>query len=253
MGHRVGGTATKAPGGLRTQNARLGEHATPATIMKILDIPQSGACADFVSVRTRYGQVRRRRGVIRKGPSEAQLRHRAKFGGIRALWRTVNPAQKATWAIEPETVRSHPSLGQSGALPPYLVFVKVNTIRASQGLPPVLTRPESYQFDANPVGEFVSTNAGGEVDLKLSVPTAPATDILVLGAAPCSAGVSFVNHFVILGRLPAAQAGYSHITQLYVARYGVPAPGTRVFIRTRQTRDGWNDFPLQTDAIVPQP
>ena len=60
-----------------------------------------------------------------------------------------------------------------------------------------------------------------------------------------------MNHYVILGRLPAAEAGYSHITELYVARYGAPAPGTRVFIRTRQMRDGWVDIPIQTDAIVP--
>jgi hypothetical protein len=189
--------------------------------------------------------------VIRKAPSEAQLRHRAKFGGIRRLWRTVSPAEKATWAIEPETIRSRPSLGQSGTLPAYLVFVKVNSIRASQGLPPVFTRPQPHTFTANPVGELVATNSGGVVELELSVPILPDTDILVLGAAPCSAGVSFVDHFVILGRLPAAEGGYSHITKLYVDRYGVPPVGTLVFIRTRQVCDGWTEFPIQTSALVP--
>ena len=116
----------------------------------------------------------------------------------------------------------------------------------------LLTRPKPHTFDANCVGELVATNTGGVVELKLSVPRTPATDILVLGAAPCSAGVSFVNHFVILGRLPAAQAGYSHITELYAARYGAPPPGMRVFIRTRQVRDGWGDVPIQTTPIVPQ-
>jgi hypothetical protein len=168
------------------------------------------------------------------------------------LWRTLTHQQKATWASDLHDVRSRPSLGQDGSLPPYLVFVKVNATLAAQGLPPVLTRPQPHTFTANPVGELVATNTGGVAELKLPVSTTPATDILVFAAAPCSAGVSFVNHYVMLGRLPAAEAGYSHITQLYVARYGAPAPGTRVFIRTRQTRDGWNDFPLQTDAIIPQ-
>jgi hypothetical protein len=144
-------------------------------------------------------------------------------------------------------------MGQDGSLPPYLVFVKVNTIRASQGLAPVLTRPESYKFDANPVGELVATNTGGVVDLKLSVPTTPATDVLVLGAAPCSAGVSFVNHFVILGRLPAPEVDYSSITKLYVDRYGEPAAGTRIFIRTRQVRDGWGMSPSRPPPSSPQP
>jgi hypothetical protein len=77
--------------------------------------------------------------------------------------------------------------------------------------------------------------------------------MLVLGAAPCSAGVSFVNHVVILGRLSASAADCSHITKPYVDRYGEPPPGTRIFIRRRQVRDGWVDFPIQTAAIVPQP
>src|ERR1039458_7637189 len=219
--------------------------------MKIQDIPQSGKCADFVSIRTRYAQVRRRRGVIRKGPSPVQLLNRAIFGRIQALWRTLTNAQRAAWAADTCATDSRVRLGQSSRLPAYLVFMKVNATLAFQGLALVLTPTERPKFDANPAGDLVITNTGGAVDLKLSVPTAPATDILVLGAAPCSAGVSYAKHFTILGRLPAAEAGYSHITKLYVDRYGAPAAGTRVFIRTRQASKGWVDFPTQTTAIVP--
>jgi hypothetical protein len=167
------------------------------------------------------------------------------------LWKTLNKAQNATWNTDTQDTRSRTRLNKNYSLPGYLVFVKVNTILATQGLPPVLTQPKRETFPANPVGELVATNTGGVPELKLSVPTTPDTDIVVFGAAPRSAGVSFVNHFVILGRLPAAEAGYSHITKLYIDRFGVPPVGTRVFIRTRQMRDGWVDLPLQTDAIVP--
>jgi hypothetical protein len=131
--------------------------------------------------------------------------------------------------------------------------MKVNVTLVSHGQAPVLTPTERPRLDANPVGELVSTNTDGVAELKLSVATTPATDILVFGAAPCSAGVSFVNHFVILGRLPAPEAGYSNIRKLYVDRFGVPPVGMRVFIRTRQMRDGWVDLPIQTDAIIPKP
>jgi len=50
---------------------------------------------------------------------------------------------------------------------------------AAQGLAPVLTQPKRERPDANPVGELVITNIGGVVDLKLSVRSAPATDILL--------------------------------------------------------------------------
>ena len=221
--------------------------------MKILDIPQSGKIGNSVSVRTRYGQVRRSYAVPRTQPSPAQLRNRSGFGRVRGLWRTLSKEQSATWAMDPEEIRSKPKVGQSGKLPPYLVFVKVNAALVAQGLAPVLTRPKRHTFGANVVGELVAASTGGVVDLKLSVPTTPATDIVVFGAAPCSAGVSFVNHFVILGRLPAPEAGYSNIRKLYVDRFGEPPAGTRVFIRTRQMRDGWVDFPIQTSAIIPKP
>jgi hypothetical protein len=113
----------------------------------------------------------------------------------------------------------------------------------------IFTRPQPHTFTANPVGELVASNTGGVVDLKLSVPATPATDILVLGAAPGSAGVSFVSHYVILGRLPAPEGGCSSIRKLHVDRYGEPAAGARSFIRTRQVHEGCGDFPLQTTAM----
>ena len=220
--------------------------------MRILDIPQSGKCGTTVSVGTRYGQIRRRYAVSSKAPSPAQLQIRGTFGRVRFLWRTLTEEQRQTWTAPGKEVQSQPNLGQSGSLPGYLLFMKINSTLAYQGLPPVLTPTERPTFGANPVRELVITNAGSVIDLKLSVPTAPSTDILVLGTRPCSPGVTFAKHFTILGRLPVPEAGYSTITQLYVDRYGVPPAGMRVFIRTRQVLNGWEDYPIQTTAIIPR-
>ena len=43
----------------------------------------------------------------------------------------------------------------------------------------------------------------------------------------------------------------SDITDLYVGKFGVPRAGSRVFIRTLQQINGWEDLPKQTSAIVP--
>ncbi len=51
--------------------------------------------------------------------------------------------------------------------------------------------------------------------------------------------------------LPAPVDGWSDITALYVARYGVPVVGTAVFIRTCQHIDGWTDLPKVASAFVP--
>ena len=55
----------------------------------------------------------------------------------------------------------------------------------------------------------------------------------------------------MLGALPDPDAGVSDITDLYVAKYGVPPAGTRIFIRTRQVADGWEDLQKDTTAVVP--
>lgn len=103
------------------------------------------------------------------------------------------------------------------------------------------------------MGELSITNKRGTIALKLSVPSAPAKHtLLVLGAAPGSAGRSSARHFVFLGFLADAAQGVSDITDLYVARFGVPPVGAKVFIRTQQHIDGWDDLPKQTSAIVPK-
>jgi len=154
--------------------------------MKILDIPQTGKIGTAVSVRTRYGQIRRSYSVPRKAPSPAQLRTRETFGRVRFLWRTLTDEQRDVWVTPGQDVNSQPSLGQSGRLSGYLPFMKINSTLAYQGLPPVLTPTERPTFGANPVRELIITSTGGVVELKLSVPTAPATDILVLGTPPRS-------------------------------------------------------------------
>jgi hypothetical protein len=106
-------------------------------------------------------------------------------------------------------------------------------------------------FNANPVGELVIANTAAVISLKLSVPSAPARLTLVLGTFPRSAGVSYIRRYVILGLLPAPEAGFSDITKLYVDRFGEPPVGTRVFICTTQQIDGWQDVPKKTNAIVP--
>jgi hypothetical protein len=206
-----------------------------------------------VSVRTRYGQVRRRYAPPRDRRSPAQLRIRSAFGRVVSRWRGLAEQQRAEWALRAQQEHSRPRLSQSGRLSGYLLYIKINLTFAYQGQPLTDIPTERPAFEANVVGALVVTNTGGTPELKLSVPSAPTAPVLVLATAPRSAGVTFAKHFVILGVLPAAEGGYSNITDLYVARYGQPTPGKRIFIRTRQVLNGWKDVPKQTTAIVPKP
>ena len=106
-------------------------------------------------------------------------------------------------------------------------------------------------FNPSPVSEVVVTGTGEQLSIKLPVPSQPAQYTLVEAAAPVSAGVRCVQAYRFVGLLPAAVDGWCNITALYVARYGVPPPGTVIFIRTRQQIDGWNDVGKITSAMVP--
>ena len=54
-----------------------------------------------------------------------------------------------------------------------------------------------------------------------------------------------------LGLLPPAKDGWCDITDLYVARYGVPKPNWAVWIRISQDIDGRTDRPRVFRACLP--
>jgi hypothetical protein len=219
--------------------------------MKIIDIPQSGRLGTFITFKTRYGQVRRPY-VIPKNPrTTAQVGVRSRFGRVSALWRTLTEEQRAAWKAAGAQVRSRGRGGASGPLSGFHFFVKINTNLFHLGEPLAVDPPNHALFGANPVAGVAITNAGGVVAVKLSVPAGPAQRILVSATAPTSAGVSFPGRFVCLGELPAREADISDITDLYVARFGVPPANARIFIQTQQQMDGWKDLPKRTSAVVP--
>jgi hypothetical protein len=114
------------------------------------------------------------------------------------------------------------------------------------------TVPAPVVFDTNPVGRLTLLNGENGVRLLLSV-TGPVTeDIMVFGQAPCSAGRSKRRNVAYLGLLPAPQDGMSDITDIYIARYGEPRAGEKVFIVTRQQKDGWEGDDYETSEIVPE-
>jgi hypothetical protein len=59
------------------------------------------------------------------------------------------------------------------------------------------------------------------------------------------------RQYAFLELLPSPKDGWSDITELYVARYGVPKVGWAIWNRTCQHIDGWTDVPKVTRARVP--
>ncbi|MEI7935064.1 MAG: hypothetical protein WCK27_00100 [Verrucomicrobiota bacterium] len=220
--------------------------------MKILSEPSSGKIRNEVAYVSRYGQCRRAYVIPKNTWSPARDHMRDSFGRLSRIWsQSLTEAQRVAWCEAGPKVQSAKRLGKSGPLTGQQHFQGINSARARLGLEMLLLPPAPVVFGPNPVGQLVITNDDNGVHLLLNI-SGPVTEyIMVFGQAPCSSGRRKRRNVSYLGLVSAAQAGLSDITDLYVARYGEPAAGQRVFIVTRQQKDGWEGFDQETHEIVP--
>lgn len=178
---------------------------------------------------------------------------RGAFGNLARAWgRRLTEAQRQAWNAAGAQVQSAARLGQSGPLTGQQHFQGINSARARIGREMMWEPPAEVIFGPNPVEALIISNGDGGVRLMLKVSEPLQEEIMVLGQAPCSAGRTKRRNVSYLGLLPAAQDGLCDITAMYVARYGEPRPGDKVFIVTRQQKDGWEGFDKGTSEIVPE-
>ena len=219
--------------------------------MRILDIPQSGKNGTMVSYRHRTGQFRRQYVRPRDPRTPAQLARRDAFAHAAQLWATLTQEQYRRWKTAAEDRRTDKRLNQSGGLLTYQLFCRINCNLAAIGLPMVVEPPPVPQFGDNPVTQLRITNTAGVIALRLVVCGQAVQSVVVAGAAPRSAATNYVDHFTILGVLPAPVDGEVDITELHVRQWGQPRPGWRVFIQVIQQINGWQRLPLRFSALVP--
>jgi hypothetical protein len=221
--------------------------------MKVLDIPSSGKRGTIVAYLSPFGLCHRALIVPANTQTPARQHIRRAFGNFARAWgRMLTQAQRDRWNAAGPKVQSAKRL-ESGPLTGQLHFQGINSARSRIGLPPLWEPPAPVVFDRNPVGPLIITNDQSGLRLLLKL-TGPVTeDIMVFAQAPCSAGRSKRRNVSYIGLLPPAVDGLCDITALYIARYGAPRPGEKLFIVTRQQKDGWEDFDQETSEIVPEP
>ncbi len=220
--------------------------------MKVISIPSSGKRGNIVAYNSRYGICHRALVVPANPRTPARQHMRGAFGSFARAWsRVLTQAQREAWDVAGPTVQSKRRLG-SGPLTGQQLFQGLNSARACIGLKGLLLLPPApVVFGPNPVAQLTIRNGEDGVRLLLNVADPVTEDIMVFGQAPCSAGRMKRRNVAYLGLLPAPQNGLSDITAIYVARYGEPRPGEKVFIVTCQQKDGWEGFDKETNEIVP--
>jgi len=217
----------------------------------IIDGPKSGRWGNWeycLLGKTQYC----RRHVKRKDPrTPAQERARDAFGSGSSAWRTkLTEEQRQAWNLAARGQSSKRRI-ESGPLDGEQVFVGRCAVLKQVGKEMPLWPTPRPAFPANPVTGLSITYGSEGVRITLRVSGPVAEDIMVLGQAPCSAGRKKWRRGVYLCLLPPATGGEIDITADYVARFGEPEPGKKVFIRTQQQKDGWKDFPTDLSEVVP--
>jgi hypothetical protein len=174
------------------------------------------------------------------------------FGSSSRGWGLkLTEPQRQHWAQAALTAPSHPSLGQYSHLSGQQLCVKINSTLRCVGQATLDEPPAPVVFGPNPVGDLLIVNdEEGGVRLLLSVD--PATeDIVLFGQAPCSAGRMKHRRVCFVGLLEPATNGQCDITAPYVALFGQPRPGQKVFVVTCQQKNGWKAQDHVASAIVP--
>ena len=219
--------------------------------MKILDVPQLGKCGVTVSQGGRNGQVRRALVIPGNPQTEPQLLIRNFLGNAASLWRQITEPQRLAWIAAAAQERSKPQLGQSGPLSGIQLFTKINCSLLLVGEAAVSDVPGKPQFPTLPVTGLTVTNTSGTIALKLACSDDLELNTIVRASKPVSAGIYKQKAFRVLGTAPVVSGGYSTITSLYTAEFGVPTVGKKVFVTVNQCVDGWQDIAHKFSAIVP--
>jgi hypothetical protein len=165
---------------------------------------------------------------------------RSAFGYYSRAWSSkLTEAGRQAWIMAGAKVPKAKKLNQAGWRTGQQHLVAVNVSQFRVGEAPLWQPPEPVIFGPHPAGQMTISNGEQGVRMLLKASGAVTEKVMVFGQAPCSAGRMKRRNLCYLGLLPPVTDGFSDITELYVARYGEPKPGQKVFIVTRQQKNGW--------------
>ncbi len=190
-------------------------------------------------------------GPRKKRPTAAQRRAREEWRALSEAWNDLTEEQRKAWNEKARQNRRGGRAAQGCPRTGRRLFNKANSRRFALGQGLLKDPPGEDSFRPMPIVQLVITNSGGRIALKLRVPAGPTEGVMVSSWHPVSPGVTVWQKFVRIGLLPAPVGGMSDITRLYVAKYGVPAVGTKVFIRIQQMNDYVGNFVQIVSAVVP--
>ena len=199
--------------------------------MKFLGPPSSGSIAGTTSSHNRGGQyTRNRRKPVNIVGTGRRAIVRGNFSTAAKAYAALTAAQQAAWLAYALNYPVVDALGQSIKLTGQQMYVAINAQLLNVGsvqsqVPPI----------SNAVAQVLVTAASmthlGVMTITLGA-TGPATDYICLSfSKPRSSGTGFCKTFWQQLVVPGNAAGAATYGAAYVAQFGLPAVGQRIFYR----------------------
>lgn len=200
-------------------------------LMKYLGVPSSGSIAGTTFSHNRAGQYQRnRRTPVNPVGTGRRATVRANFGSSAKGYAALTAAQQAAWSAYALGYPYIDSLGQSIKLTGQQMYVAINASLLNCGAAVSATPPVSNANSAPVVTAATFTHLG-VMTITLGA-GGLATDFICLAfSKPMSSGRSFNSVFWQQLVVPANSAGAATYGAAYVAQFGLPGVGQRVFYR----------------------
>lgn len=217
--------------------------------MKILDVPRSGSYQGITSSHNRFGQYVRTRATPVNPNTTQQGVVRARMSANSALWRTLTAAQRAGWSDLAASISRNDSLGSTYTFNGFMAFCSVNNNNAAAGNAGVTDAPALVTPAT--ILTAVLTLTAAALSVAYTVTPLPAGARLFAFASPQrSAGRSFEADYRLLAVSAAAAASPANLYAAYVAKFGIPVVGNRIFFSFTTYLSGFQSGPLVTSAVV---
>lgn len=186
-----------------------------------------------------------------KRPTGEQLRVQSETSMLAAAWNALADEQRQLWGERARTNRRGGRAARYHLRSGRRLFFRVNSHRLALRLPLLADPPGPGGYVQAPLVKLVITNRAGRITLKLKVFGGDPHGVMVSSWHPVSPGTMTCRNFVRIGPLPPPVRGMSDITRQYVAKYGVPPVGKKIFVRIQQMQDYMGKLFQVTSAVVP--
>lgn len=217
--------------------------------MKYLGDPSSGSKAGTTASRNRFGQYFRTRAMPVNPATTNQGLARARLSAAAATWRSLTDAQRQGWKDLGLSMTRTDSLGQSYDLTGMQAFVSVNSTKAAAGDAQLTDAPALLTPSAILTAAVTLTAAAFSIAYT-STPLAAGQRLFTFVSPQRSAGRSYESDYRLLAVSAAAAASPANVYAAYVAKFGVPIVGNRVFVILQKYDGGFTSGPLYTSAVV---